>query len=111
GVLTRAELAEIHFENGKPVTSDERKEVPCDLLIIAAGFIGCETALPAEAGVALTERNTVKTEPGSYAANLEGVFTAGDMHRGQSLVVWAIREGLECARETDAWLMGYTNMQ
>lgn len=110
-VLKRAELAEIHFENGKPVISDDRQEVPCDLLIIAAGFIGCETALPAEAGIALTERNTVKTEPGRYASNIEGIFTAGDMHRGQSLVVWAIREGLECARETDDWLMGYTNMQ
>lgn len=111
GILKRAELAEIHFENGKPVVSDDRQEMPCDLLIIAAGFIGCETALPCQAGITLTERNTVKTESGSYAANLEGVFTAGDMHRGQSLVVWAIREGLECARETDAWLMGYTNMQ
>jgi glutamate synthase (NADPH/NADH) small chain len=110
-VLKRAELAEIYFENGKPVISDDRQEVPCDLLIIAAGFIGCETALPAEAGIALTERNTVKTEPGRYASNIEGIFTAGDMHRGQSLVVWAIREGLECARETDDWLMGYTNMQ
>lgn len=49
-------------------------------------------------------------DPGKYVTNVERVFTAGDMHRGQSLVVWAIREGREAAKETDESLMGYTNL-
>ena len=52
----------------------------------------------------------VKTEAGKYSTNVKDVFTAGDMHRGQSLVVWAIREGREVAREVDESLMGYTNL-
>ena len=60
-------------------------------------------------GVEINERTNVKTEPGRYATNVKNVFTAGDMHRGQSLVVWAIREGREVAREIDESLMGYTN--
>ena len=55
-------------------------------------------------------RNTISTEDGQYMSSCEGIFTAGDMHRGQSLVVWAIAEGLACAREVDAWMMGYTNL-
>jgi glutamate synthase (NADPH/NADH) small chain len=50
----------------------------------------------------------VETEPGHYASSVPGVFTAGDMHRGQSLVVWAIAEGRACAQEVDEYLMGYT---
>ena len=50
------------------------------------------------------------TAPGAYRTNVDRVFTAGDMHRGQSLVVWAIREGREAAREVDKSLMGYTNL-
>lgn len=60
--------------------------------------------------VEINERTNVKTEPGRYATNVKNVFTAGDMHRGQSLVVWAIREGREVAREIDESLMGYTNL-
>ncbi len=110
GRLKKVETAQVHFENGKPVLSEEREELPCDLLIIAAGFTGCETELPLSAGIECTARNTVKTAPGSYRTSAEGFFTAGDMHRGQSLVVWAIAEGLQCAREADEWLMGYTNL-
>ena len=61
-------------------------------------------------GVEVNERTNVKTDPGKYVTNVERVFTAGDMHRGQSLVVWAIREGREAAREIDESLMGYTNL-
>ena len=50
------------------------------------------------------------TEPGSYRTSVDKVFTAGDMHRGQSLVVWAIREGREVARAVDKSLMGYSNL-
>ena len=61
-------------------------------------------------GVELNERTNVKTEAGAYATNVPKVFTAGDMHRGQSLVVWAIREGREVARAVDTALMGYSNL-
>ena len=58
----------------------------------------------------MNERTNVKTGAGKYSTNVKDVFTAGDMHRGQSLVVWAIREGREVAREVDESLMGYTNL-
>ena len=61
-------------------------------------------------GVEVNARTNVATPAGEYHTNVERVFTAGDMHRGQSLVVWAIREGREAAQEIDVSLMGYTNM-
>ena len=54
-------------------------------------------------------RTNVNTEPGQYKTNVDRVFTAGDMHRGQSLVVWAIQEGRAAAHEVDTFLMGYSN--
>ena len=110
GVLKAVETAIIRFEEGRPLISEERDILPCDLLIIAAGFTGCETELPLSAGIELSKRNTVATKENCYASNISGIFSCGDMHRGASLVVWAIREGLECAREVDEWLMGYTNL-
>ena len=56
-------------------------------------------------------RTCVQTKPGRYASSVPKVFTAGDMHRGQSLVVWAIQEGRSAAREVDEFLMGYTNLE
>lgn len=92
-----------------PVEGSE-KEVPADLVLIAAGFLGAQS-YPADAfGVELNARTNVATEAGSYATNVEKVFVAGDMHRGQSLVVWAIHEGREVAKEVDRYLMGYTNL-
>lgn len=85
-------------------------EVPCDIALIAAGFLGSQEYVSKAFGVELNERSNVKTENGSYATNVPKVFTAGDMHRGQSLVVWAIREGREVAREVDTALMGYSNL-
>ena len=78
-------------------------------MIIAAGFIGCESYTPDAFHAKLGQRHTVQTEEGSYHV-ADNLFTAGDMHRGQSLVVWAIVEGRECAREVDQYLMGYTNL-
>ncbi len=85
-------------------------EVPADLVFIAAGFLGAENYVATSFGVELNERTNVKTDNEKYATNVKNVFTAGDMHRGQSLVVWAIREGREAAREVDLHLMGYTNL-
>ena len=84
--------------------------VAVDLVLIAAGFLGSQDYVTKAFGVEINERTNVKTEPGRYATNVKNVFTAGDMHRGQSLVVWAIREGREVAREIDESLMGYTNL-
>lgn len=83
-------------------------EVNCQLVLIAAGFLGSENYVTKEFKVDTTDRTNVATEPGKYATSVPNVFTAGDMHRGQSLVVWAIREGRDCAREVDESLMGYT---
>ena len=92
-----------------PVEGSER-EVPADLVLIAAGFLGSQKYVSDAFGVKLNARTNVDTAPGSYKTNVEKVFAAGDMHRGQSLVVWAIREGREVAKEVDAALMGYTNL-
>jgi len=93
-----------------PVGGTE-KEVPADLVLIAAGFLGSESYVTDDFGVSLTPRTNIATEAGKYATSRDKVFTAGDMHRGQSLVVWAIREGREAAREVDESLMGYTNLE
>ncbi len=92
-----------------PVEGSE-KEVPADLVLIAAGFLGSQKYVADAFGVKLNQRTNVATEAGGYKTNVEKVFAAGDMHRGQSLVVWAIREGREVAKEVDEALMGYTNL-
>lgn len=92
-----------------PVEGTE-KEIPADLVLIAAGFLGSEAYISESFGVELDGRTNVKTETGAYQTNVPKVFTAGDMHRGQSLVVWAIAEGRSAAKEVDESLMGYTNL-
>ena len=84
--------------------------VEVDLVLIAAGFLGSQDYVTKAFGVEVNERTNVKTEPGEYKTNVKNVFTAGDMHRGQSLVVWAIREGREAAYQVDLDLMRYTNL-
>ena len=108
-----------------PVEGTE-KTVPAQLVLIAAGFLGSESYVTDGFGVELDARTNVKTAPGSYAAFSSAdasssgkgaakktgckIYTAGDMHRGQSLVVWAISEGRNAAREVDFDLMGFTNL-
>ena len=82
--------------------------LPCGLLIAATGFEGCAPAVCEAFGVAYGR--TVQTGTGSFATNVEKVFAAGDMRRGQSLVVWAIAEGRAAAAAADEYLMGYTNL-
>lgn len=86
------------------------KKIKANLALIAAGFLGSEEYAAKAFGAELDGRNNVKTESGGYSTSVPKVFTCGDMHRGQSLVVWAIREGRECAREVDEALLGYTNL-
>ena len=84
------------------------KKIPAELVLIAAGFLGTESYIAKAFGVELNQRTNVSTAANSYATSIKNVYTAGDMHRGQSLVVWAIREGREAAREVDESLMGYS---
>ncbi|HWS41744.1 MAG TPA: glutamate synthase subunit beta [Pseudoflavonifractor sp.] len=90
--------------------SGTEKTLPCDLLLIAAGFLGPEDYLPELFGLARDARSNVKTSPDGYRVGAQNLFAAGDMRRGQSLVVWAIAEGRAAAREVDEYLMGYTNL-
>ena len=86
-------------------------EIPADYVLIAAGFLGTQDYIAKAFGVKLNARTNVETEPGSYKTNVDKVYTAGDMHRGQSLVVWGINEGRHAAKEVDKALMGYTNLE
>lgn len=92
-----------------PVEGSE-EEVPADLVLIAAGFTGCEPYAAETFGVSRTGRGNAQTAPGGYLTDVPRVFAAGDMRRGQSLVVWAIAEGEAAARAVDESLMGYTNL-
>ena len=112
GRITAVETVRVEMDGERrpqPVPGSE-EILPCGLLLIAAGFLGCDEETAAAFGAELSPRRTVKTEAGKYASSVPGVFTAGDMHRGQSLVVWAILEGRECAKEVDAFLDGYSNL-
>ena len=84
--------------------------VDCELALIAAGFLGSESYVTDSFGVALDVRTNVAGQNGTHQTSVPNVFTAGDMHSGQSLVVRAIRDGRDCAREVDESLMGYTNL-
>lgn len=86
------------------------KEIDVDLVFIAAGFLGTQSYVAKAFGVELDQRTNVKTANGSFKTNVDKVFVAGDMHRGQSLVVWAIREGRDVARAVDTSLMGYSKL-
>ena len=72
------------------------------------GFLGPEDVIAEELGLARDARSNVEAEYGKFATSMEGVFAAGDMRRGQSLIVWAINEGRAVARECDLFLMGET---
>jgi glutamate synthase (NADPH/NADH) small chain len=74
------------------------------------GFLGPEDAIIEQLRLTRDERANVKADDSTYATSVPGVFAAGDMRRGQSLVVWAIHEGREAARECDRYLMGATQL-
>ena len=81
---------------------------PCELALLALGFTGPEKTLSEQLGIEIDMRNNYKAK--NYQTNIPNIFTAGDMRRGQSLIVWAISEGREAAREVDNYLMGFTNL-
>ena len=84
--------------------------VDCELALIAAGFLGSESYVTSAFGVELDQRTNVAGVDGSHKTSVDRVYTAGDAHSGQSLVVRAIRDGRDCAREVDKDLMGYSNL-
>ncbi len=86
------------------------QKIEANLVLIAAGFLGAEKYIAEAFGVNLDDRTNIATAKGGYASSVKHVFAAGDVRRGQSLVVWAIREGREAAREVDISLMGYSNL-
>ena len=81
------------------------KELKCELLLIAAGFLGCEQYVMDAFNVEKGARGTIATKADDYKTSVPGIFTAGDCRRGQSLVVWGIAEGRACAAEVDQFLM------
>ena len=112
GKLTGVKTVGVKFENRKLVeVPGTERTLKCQLLLVAAGFVGCEDAAADAFGVKRTARGVVETAPDAYRTSADKVFTAGDMHRGQSLVVWAITEGRACAKEVDTFLMGYSNLE
>lgn len=84
------------------------KKLPADLVLIAAGFLGPESYIADAFGVETNKRSNISTPEGRYCTTVDHVYAAGDGRRGQSLVVWAIREGREAAHEVDEDLMGYS---
>jgi glutamate synthase (NADPH/NADH) small chain len=93
----------------KPVAGSEFT-LDAELVLLAMGFVGPEkSGLLTELGVKMTDRGTVWRD-GNWMTSVPGVFTAGDMQRGQSLIVWAIAEGRSCARGVDTYLMGSSEL-
>jgi glutamate synthase (NADPH/NADH) small chain len=115
GRLRAIETAQVEWlkTNGraapKNIAGSERT-FPAQLVLLALGFSGPESQLLDQLGVEKDPRSNAKAEYGKYATSVPGVFAAGDMRRGQSLVVWAIHEGRGAARECDRYLMGETSL-
>lgn len=114
-------IKELHTVEIEWVTNDDGRKVPneiegtekvweADLVLLALGFLGPENPVLDQLKIDRDDRTNAKAEHGDYHTNVEGVFAAGDMRRGQSLIVWAINEGRGAARECDRWLMGSTEL-
>ncbi|MEX1010574.1 MAG: glutamate synthase subunit beta [Balneolaceae bacterium] len=100
-------------DNGRFVPKEikgSEKVWRADIVLLAMGFLGPENPVLEQLKVERDERSNAKAEHGSFDTNIDGVFAAGDMRRGQSLIVWAINEGRGAARECDRWLMGSTEL-
>ncbi len=103
-------------EDGRPASFVERegseRTLPCELALLAMGFVSPQYAgMLEQLGVDLDDRKNIKATEKDYRTNINKVFVAGDMRRGQSLVVWAISEGRECARKVDEFLSGHSILE
>ena len=116
GRLTGVETVKIDWQKGddgrmKMNLIDGSEEViPAQIVLIAAGFLGPESYIAESFGLETDARSNIKASAGDHKTSRDKVFAAGDVRRGQSLVVWGLREGRDCAVEVDKYLMGYSNM-
>lgn len=106
GQLKAVKIVNIEINNGKIIEVEgSQKIIKADLLLIAAGFTGIDLELKNTFNLQTTAKNTIATKQFSYQTTDDKIFVAGDSRRGQSLVVWAIMEGNECANEVNEYLM------
>jgi glutamate synthase (NADPH/NADH) small chain len=115
GNLSGLEICDIEWISDQGRFIPKEKEgsariVPAQLVLLAMGFMGPEQEMVKQFALETDARSNVKAEHGTFTTNIPGVFAAGDVRRGQSLVVWAINEGRGAARECDRFLMGSTNL-
>ena len=119
GALTGVRVVDLEWERdelGRPIKFSEidgtERDLPCELALLAMGFLHPQhEGLLQQLGVELDSRGNIAAAEGSYQTTTPQIFAAGDMRRGQSLVVWAISEGRECARKVDEYLMGYSELE
>ncbi len=110
--LKTVEIEWVKTGEGRPQLREiegTEKEWPCDMALLALGFTGPENLLSQKLGLEVDIRTNIKGD-NNYQTNVPNIFTAGDMRRGQSLIVWAISEGREAARGVDEYLMGKTSL-
>ncbi|MSQ88379.1 MAG: glutamate synthase subunit beta [Betaproteobacteria bacterium] len=114
GKVQTLKAVRLVWTNGKPAEIPGSEfDLPADLVLLAMGFVSPQRSLLEEFGVEQDARGNARAETEgtqAYATSVRKVFTAGDMRRGQSLVVWAIREGRQCARAVDEFLMGFSEL-
>jgi glutamate synthase (NADPH/NADH) small chain len=114
GKVKRLKAVRLEWKDGKPVELEGTEfEMPADLVLLAMGFVSPVQSMLEEFGVQRDARGNAQAETEgarAYATSVRKVFAAGDMRRGQSLVVWAIREGRQCARAVDEFLMGFSEL-
>jgi glutamate synthase (NADPH/NADH) small chain len=114
GILKALKTVKVEwiYKSGKKPMLKEIKGTekiwPCELVLLALGFTGPEATLSKQLRIVLDERSNYQST--EYQTNISKVFTAGDMRRGQSLIVWAISEGREVARKIDEYLMGFSHL-
>lgn len=116
GRVQALELVNVHLKKTDSgisfeETAGSQREIPCQLVLLAMGFTGPQkNGMLAQLGVDLDNRGNVITDPKTWMTNIDGVFAAGDMRRGQSLIVWVIAEGRSAARGVDEYLMGSSDL-
>jgi glutamate synthase (NADPH) small chain len=113
--VAKIKAVRLEWKGGKMVEiAGSEFEMKADLVLLAMGFLGpVRTGMLEQFGVEKDARSNVKADTegkASYLTSVAKVFAAGDMRRGQSLIVWAIREGRQCARAVDEFLMGYSEL-
>ena len=116
GRLTGVETVKIDWQKGADgrmqmnLIEGSEEVIPAQIVLIAAGFLGPESYIAESFGLETDARSNIKASAGDHKTSRDKVFAAGDVRRGQSLVVWGLREGRDCAVEVDKYLMGYSNM-